>query len=607
MKRLLSGLALALAVAAPARALTRADLSPAAQALLPAEEVVTVTMKSGAVFNGVVLRQDDKSITIKQLRGSITSENTFQRDELTKVDAMDVCAHLAKALEPVRYDPAKELAAADYDRVIGILDEFLQKCPANPAAKSVKEKRDLFAADRDQLAKGLRKVGGQWLPPVAAAVRKFDLAGEQLRRLEAQYSGVQAEGYSQNPRARQLYEQIEQQRRDVAKALPELVTSRLPRWMSEKQFDEAATEVNAFLNFFVQRVVRTEAGPDAQRIKQVFTGMDFGYMVRLQKQIMDASRAAAAEAKAPAIVLETECFVPGGYFLMGQEDATYEQDTFPFRLVWVSPFIIDRYEVCNADYRKFVEHVRTTGDSSMEHPTAPPLKDHAPEGWKEAALAGDDQPVVGVDWYDAYAYAAWAKKRLPTEAEWEKAARGTDARKFPWGNDEAFQRIMNCGAGRQFISAEVNRQRPRPPPPKEGLFGKSNKPPPGPPPFSLAAVTWPVKKLIPPGEPERYVQAPTNAPSPYGALHMDGNAAEWVSDLYQAEYYKDTVLRDPTGPATGTVHVLRGASYLSPESDLRTFVRRAPQNEKEIDGLTSEGKPVAGFRCARSVGPAAKP
>ena len=605
MKRFLLMAALCWCAAPTGWALTRADLSPAAQAILPAQEVVTVTLKSGAVLTGVVLKQDDVSITLKQQRGSITTENTFQKAEVARTDGMDVCAHLAKALDGLRYDPLKELTAAEYDQVVAVLDEFVQKCGANPSAKAAQEKRKLFAADRDQLAQGLRKVGGQWLPPVAAAVRKFDLAGEQLRKLEVQVPGVQNEGYSANPRARQVYEQVDQQRRDVARALPELVTARLPRWMADKKFDEAALEINAFLNFFVQRVIKTEAGPDAQRIKQVFAGMDFGYMVRLQKQIMEAVRQSAPAQKPPAVLLDTECFVPGGYFLMGREDATYEHDNFPFRLVWVSPFVMDRDEVSNAEYRQFIEHVEKTGDSSMEHPSAPPLKDHKPEGWKEPALSGDAQPVVGVDWYDAYAYATWAKKRLPTEAEWEKAARGTDARKYSWGNDDSLQRVMNCGPGRQYIAAEVNRMRPRPPPPKEGLFGKSDKAPPGPPPFALAAVTWPVDKFLPPGEPEKHIATPTNAVTPYGLMHMDGNASEWVSDLYQAEYYKQTVLRDPTGPATGTVHVIRGNSYLGADADLLTYTRQFPQNENQINGLSSEGKPVVGFRCARSVGPVA--
>jgi hypothetical protein len=87
-------------------------------------------------------------------------------------------------------------------------------------------------------------------------------------------------------------------------------------------------------------------------------------------------------------------FVPGGFFLMGRESSDSRQDDFPLRVIYVSPFLIDKCEVTNAEYRKFVEHVKKTGDSTMEHPDAPPLKEHGAEGWKHQNLAGDRQPVM---------------------------------------------------------------------------------------------------------------------------------------------------------------------------------------------------------------------
>jgi len=107
-----------------------------------------------------------------------------------------------------------------------------------------------------------------------------------------------------------------------------------------------------------------------------------------------------------------------------------ECDTTP-----VGAFRIARHEVTNAQYRKFLEAVKIGGDSKFAHPAQPDGKDHTPEYWSDARFNGNEKPVVGVDWYDAYAFAKWARMRLPTTKEWERAARGTTDRLYPWGNE----------------------------------------------------------------------------------------------------------------------------------------------------------------------------
>ena len=149
-------------------------------------------------------------------------------------------------------------------------------------------------------------------------------------------------------------------------------------------------------------------------------------------------------------------FVPGGTFPMGSNYAeiysniqvqdsarrgsvqqTYFDSEQPQASVYLSPFFIGVFEVTNAEYRRFLEEVKAGKlDPACEWPFAPPAQNHVPYLWEQPQYPfwGDRQPIVGIQWLDAWAFARWMGGRLPTEAEWEKAARGTDSRLWPWGN-----------------------------------------------------------------------------------------------------------------------------------------------------------------------------
>jgi formylglycine-generating enzyme required for sulfatase activity len=196
--------------------------------------------------------------------------------------------------------------------------------------------------------------------------------------------------------------------------------------------------------------------------------------------------------------------------------------------VILSPFFVDRYEVTNARYEKFLEWYQQSNHSrEFSHPDEPLDFDHTPWQWKKSSFSDPDRPVVGVSWYSAYAYARWAGKRLPTEAEWEKAARGTDGRKYPWGN--TFDpRVCNCGDSYNMCTLPV------------GSF--------------------------------------EGGQSPYGCYDMAGNCWEWVLDWLGIEYFSSSPKRDPMfapeKPEIGN-KVVKGGSWipLSPPYCVRTTMR----------------------------------
>jgi eukaryotic-like serine/threonine-protein kinase len=231
-------------------------------------------------------------------------------------------------------------------------------------------------------------------------------------------------------------------------------------------------------------------------------------------------------------------YVSEGEFLMGSADSDTLAQNFekPQHTVFLNAFWIDQTEVTNQQYRSCID-----AGGCNPHPYTGP---EANGGWDNYMNDAefDNHPVIYVTWEDAKAYCEWVGRRLPTEAEWEKAARGTDGQIFPWGNDEPNENLLIYN---RFHGAPV------------------------------AVKSYP------------------NGASPYGAYDMAGNVWEWVNDLFGADYYSNSPTENPLGPDSGNRHVVRGGAYRSGIQYIRTAYRLRPSS----DGYTNDG----GFRCALSA------
>ncbi|MFA6317603.1 MAG: SUMF1/EgtB/PvdO family nonheme iron enzyme [Elusimicrobiota bacterium] len=249
--------------------------------------------------------------------------------------------------------------------------------------------------------------------------------------------------------------------------------------------------------------------------------------------------------------------VPAGDFIMGSPRGEGSEDEFPPHPVHLDAFYIDKHEVTNAQYGRCVQA------GACRRPDLGECRVHDGRTWIKGepladAFKGDDRPVVCVSWEEAQDYCAWAGrhgKRLATEAEWEKAAAGPKGHRFPWGYDAPGAKgvfRMNWGEGRD-----------------QGMWGRDGH-----------VFTAPVGSF------------PAGA-SEYGVFDMAGNAAEWVADWYDPQYYRGSPRHAPKGPKTGQYRVLRGGAWI-----LNAELCRAQSR-----GTLAAGVPMdyAGIRCAASA------
>ncbi|MBH0202191.1 MAG: formylglycine-generating enzyme family protein [Nitrospira sp.] len=224
--------------------------------------------------------------------------------------------------------------------------------------------------------------------------------------------------------------------------------------------------------------------------------------------------------------------VQAGEFVMGSDKG--DEDEAPTHRVYLNAFYIDKFEVTNGRFARYVDAIQS----------------EPPWGFtdKETPVIHAERPVRWVSWMDAVGYCLWLGKRLPTEAEWEKAARGTDERTYPWGNDPPTS--VHAVYGLKEGGAET-----------VSVIGNHHM-----------------------------------GQSPYGVQDLAGNLYEWVMDWYAEDFYSSFINSpaiNPHGPSEGTAKVQRGGSYMNTPYRLRSSFR--------TKGDPTEQDPNVGFRCAQDV------
>ena len=226
---------------------------------------------------------------------------------------------------------------------------------------------------------------------------------------------------------------------------------------------------------------------------------------------------------------------PAGEFEMGSPKGTGKKNEYPNHKVYLDAFYLDRFEVTFADFEAYL------ASQLKKYPTI--------TGWVDRKARADliNKPIFGLQWKRCRNYCEWREKRMPTEAEWERAARGIENRIYPWGNEPPDKSRANFGNCCFVEKGKVHNE--------VGHYEKGN--------------------------------------TAEGISDLGGNVAEWVSDWYDKKYYKRTPYKNPKGPKKGKYHVIRGGAWNSLPMYLRSSSRYGDSDSKDYYGI--------GCRCAKDA------
>ncbi len=226
---------------------------------------------------------------------------------------------------------------------------------------------------------------------------------------------------------------------------------------------------------------------------------------------------------------------------MGSPDNIGKKNEHPRHKVYLKAYYLDKFEVTFSDFEAYLAaHLN-------KYPTI--------TGWEDRKARPDmrNKPIFGLQWKRCRNYCAWRGKRMPTEAEWERAAKGSENRDYPWGNEKPDKTLANfgncCFIQRGIVLSEIGHY-------KKGFTAE-------------------------------------------GIADLGGNVAEWVSDWYDKKYYKNSPFKNPQGPKKGKYHVIRGGAWNSLPMSLRSSSRYGDSDAKDYYGI--------GCRCAKDADPPYKP
>ena len=449
---------------------------------------------------------------------------------------------------------AEEQARLDAERLAGEKEEHARlEADRLTREKEEQARREAEEAARREADRLARELAKQQAEQKRVEEERKRLAEEKARQDAAEHARREVEENARRDAERLTREQIERAKLEAERRELEAERQRLENARAKLEAERQALQEAQRLAREREEQAKQQAEQQRLAEERKRAAAEQAAREEAQRKLAeerhrteDQAKARAEQRSKPIEEARVRPFTPppAGRELIGKDGApmvlvsagefTMGGDSIdnPRHPVYLDAFYMDKYEVTASHYAKFLQ---ATGR-------------HLPFKWSEMSLVSHGgRPVIGVTWEDADAYCRWASKRLPTEAEWEKAARGTDGREYPWGNEA--------------------------PTPRHANFNK--------------CCEWKGYGVL------AIVGSLEAGRSPYGIYDLAGNVSEWVADWYDNTSYKYELERNPKGPRDGEEKVVRGGSWYD-----SALLQRSALRSRSYPSAPSTDR---GFRCAKDA------